>query len=172
MIFIENEHIKCRATLSADLEFVKTAEGDAENSRFVSQWTIEQHLSAIGDEDQMHITIEDAKTGKKVGYMLVAGLKNNNNNIELRRIVITDKGHGYGRQAFILMKQYIFDELKAHRLWLDVKTYNERGRHLYKSEGFIEEGIMRESVFYNGQYDSMVIMSILEHEYRDFVHML
>lgn len=172
MIFIENDHIKCRATLSADLEFVKTAESDAENSRFVSQWTIDQHLSAIGDEDQMHIIIEDSKNGKKIGYMIVAGLKNKSNNIELKRIVITDKGHGYGRQAFILMKQYIFEELKAHRLWLDVKTFNERGIHLYKSEGFVEEGIMRESVLYNGKYDDMLVMSILEHEYRTFVHQL
>ncbi len=166
MILIENETIKCRDTLSADLEYVKAAESDAENSRFVSQWSIEQHLHAIGDEDQMHITLEDSNSGKRVGYVLMAGLKNNNKSIELRRIVITEKGKGYGRQVLNLIQEYTFETIGAHRLWLDVKTFNQRARDLYKSTGFVEEGTLRESMLYNGQYDSMVIMSILESEYN------
>lgn len=167
MLFIESDLIKFRATLTADLEFVKTAESDAENSRFVSQWTIEQHLNTIGDDDQLHIIIEEKNTTKKIGYILFAGIQNPSHNIELRRIVITTKGQGFGREALSLSKTFAFETLKAHRLWLDVKTFNDRARHIYKTEGFVEEGIMRESMLYNGQYDSMVLMSILEQEYRD-----
>ena len=57
-----------------------------------------------------------------------------------------------------------FGELGAHRLWLDVKDFNERAIALYRSEGFVEEGRKRECVLVDGRYESLVLMSMLEHE--------
>ena len=39
-----------------------------------------------------------------------------------------------------------FRDLGAHRFWLDVKARNLRAQALYRSEGFVEEGRLRESV--------------------------
>lgn len=61
-----------------------------------------------------------------------------------------------------------FRDLHAHRFWLDVKSLNARALALYGSEGFVEEGRLRESVRLFGQasgYDTLVVMSLLDREY-------
>ena len=62
-----------------------------------------------------------------------------------------------------------FRDLGAHRFWLDVKSANARALSLYRSEGFVEEGRLRESVRSGGGYDSLIVMSLLEPEYRALV---
>ena len=79
--------------------------------------------------------------------------------------MISSKGKGFGRESLKLIKMIAFEELKAHRLWLDVREKNERAQNLYKSEGFIEEGILRECILHEGVYESLIMMSILESEY-------
>jgi RimJ/RimL family protein N-acetyltransferase len=64
-----------------------------------------------------------------------------------------------------------FHDLHAHRFWLDVKQLNQRALALYASEGFVEEGRLRESVrLQDGgvqRYDSLVVMSMLDREYGE-----
>ena len=62
-----------------------------------------------------------------------------------------------------------FRDLGAHRFWLDVKSANTRALALYRSEGFVEEGRLRESVRYGAGWDSLIVMSLLESEYRALV---
>lgn len=67
-----------------------------------------------------------------------------------------------------MIKKLAFEELNAHRLWLDVKDFNERARKLYESENFTTEGIWREAVkAENGRRESIVFMSILRSEYLE-----
>jgi RimJ/RimL family protein N-acetyltransferase len=67
-----------------------------------------------------------------------------------------------------LLKRIAFRDLGAHRFWLDVKLLNTRALALYQSEGFVEEGRLRESVRIVGAdgYDSLVVMSLLDREYQ------
>jgi RimJ/RimL family protein N-acetyltransferase len=90
----------------------------------------------------------------------------------LKRLVLHKggQGFGYGRACVRLLKQMAFRDLKAHRFWLDVKTLNTRAFALYASEGFVEEGRLRESVRVTidgaDGYDSLVVMSLLDREYQ------
>jgi len=156
--------VSIRKTTEADLGFVIAAENAKENSMHVVQWTREQHIAAFHNEDILHVIIEADE--KSVGYAITAGLKETNNAIELRRIVIVEKGRGYGRAAMELFKKLAFEELKAHRLWLDVREYNTRARNLYKDLGFVEEGYIRECILLDDKYVSHYIMAILEQEYK------
>jgi mannose-6-phosphate isomerase-like protein (cupin superfamily) len=97
----------------------------------------------------------------------LAGLQNSNHSVEFRRLVITDKGCGFGRAAVKLVKKLAFEKMQAHRLWLDVKTQNCRARRLYESEGFVVEGILRECLKSEAGFDSLVVMSMLRNEYRN-----
>ena len=63
--------------------------------------------------------------------------------------------------------QFVFEDIGAHRLWLDVDARNTRARHVYARIGFIEEGVLRESFYRDGDWRSVVVMSMLETEYRD-----
>jgi diamine N-acetyltransferase len=156
--------VSIRKSTVADLDFVIAAENAEENAPNVLQWSREQHIAALHSEDILHAIIE--ADGKSVGYAITAGLKDSNKAIELRRIVVVEKGRGYGRAAIQLFKKLAFEELKAHRLWLDVREYNIGARNLYKALGFIEEGYIRECILLNDKYISHYIMSILEQEYK------
>jgi diamine N-acetyltransferase len=157
--------IRLRPTKESDLNFVVSEEQHAANSPFVRSWTYAQHLAALKSEDLEHSIIERIVDDTRVGYLILAGRTNENQNIEFRRIVINEKNRGYGRIAIHLVKKRAFDELKAHRLWLDVKEHNSRARHLYETEGFKTEGVLRECVKVADDFESLVVMSILRQEY-------
>lgn len=156
-----------RTAQPGDIDYIVALELDTENALFIKHWPPARHLAALQDDDQLHLIIEN-NAGKPVGFVMLAGLQNKSGSIELRRIAITDKGQGYGRAALRMLKRYAFLEQHCHRLWLDAKENNMRARNLYKSEGFIEEGVLRECDLYEGVYFSMVIMSILEDEYQEY----
>jgi Acetyltransferases, including N-acetylases of ribosomal proteins len=59
-----------------------------------------------------------------------------------------------------------FRDLGAHRFWLDVHSANTRALALYRSEGFVEEGRLRESVRNGEGFDSLIVLSMLRDEYE------
>jgi RimJ/RimL family protein N-acetyltransferase len=159
-------NIRLRPTSEADLDFVLEAERAAENSRFVGSWTREQHLEAALSPDFAHLIVETAADKRCVGYVILAGLKNSDESVEFRRIVITEKNKGFGRETLRLVKKMAFEQLNAHRLWLDVMANNARARHIYESEGFVAEGTLRECLKTENSYESLVVMSLLRNEYE------
>jgi diamine N-acetyltransferase len=66
--------------------------------------------------------------------------------VEFKRIVVNEKGSGFGHEAVRLVKREVFERYRAHRLWLDVFEHNQRAKALYLSEGFKIEGMLREHV--------------------------
>ncbi|MBO3445623.1 GNAT family protein [Clostridium sp. CCUG 7971] len=166
-IIKKSKNITLRRTKSTDLEFVISLEREPYNAQYVGQWSKERHMDSLKDRDIVHLIVEDSNTSKPIGYIIMGGIENKDNNIEFRRVVISDKGKGFGRETLKLIKEFSFNQLGAHRLWLDVRCKNTKAQNLYKSEGFKEEGTLRECVIYNGSYESIIIMSILEHEYKN-----
>jgi diamine N-acetyltransferase len=84
----------------------------------------EQHELSLSSADMAHRIIQHGAKDKPVGYVILSGLAQPHQSIEFRRIVVTDKGKGHGREALRLIKKMAFNELGAHRLWLDVKDGN------------------------------------------------
>lgn len=73
---------------------------------------------------------------------------------------------GIGKQLLTEVADRAFGEHSAHRLFLDVFVTNDRARHVYENFGFRKEGIMRDVIYRDGAYHSLVLMSLLETEYR------
>jgi diamine N-acetyltransferase len=157
--------ITLRPTTHEDLDFVVDAERDLDNRRWIIPWTRTQHESALGIADLRHLVLHDDTLGP-VGFVILGGLESPHAAIEFKRVVVTAKQRGIGRAAVRLVKALAFDELDAHRVWLDVKDQNVRARALYESEGFVVEGVLRECLRTETGFDSLVVMSILRAEYR------
>jgi len=100
-----------------------------------------------------------------IGHIILFGLNNKDKSLEFKRITINQKGFGYGREALKLLKQLCFEDLKYHRLWLDVYDDNVRAIGLYESEGFVQEGLLRDDTKIGNTYRSQRIYSLLEHEF-------
>lgn len=153
-----------RKTEKRDLDYVLAAEHSEENRVFLIPWSRAQHLQALADSDLAHSIVQ---AHSRVGYVILAGLRNPNRSIELRRIVVTEKDRGYGKAAVKMIKDLAFKTHRAHRLWLDVKVQNERARGLYEAAGFLVEGTLRECLHTENGFESLVVMSMLRQEYQN-----
>ena len=159
-----------RPTMSSDLDFVATVEADAVNRPFISPWERTQHEGALRFPDFRHFIVEAGASGSRDGFVILQGCRNPHKSVELKRLVLQTKGQGLGRACVRVLKRMAFRDLHAHRFWLDVKSLNTRALALYTSEGFVEEGRLRESVRIFGDsadgYDSLVVMGLLDREYQ------
>jgi RimJ/RimL family protein N-acetyltransferase len=158
--------VKLERADAAALPFILDAEATARAQGFVSGWDEAGHRRALSAPDTAYFLVTATGDGRHVGYAIVRGLGPAPASVELKRLVVTETGHGYGRAVLRQVKALAFDVYGAHRLWLDTFVDNARALHLYASEGFVEEGVMRESARRADGYASQVLMSILEHEYR------
>jgi diamine N-acetyltransferase len=150
-----------RPTREADLDYVVAAEAAA--SVFLAPSPREEHAGFLADPAQRHLIAEAG--GERVGFALLR-LHPAERAVELRRLAVTEPGQGHGRAMLRQVKEAAFEELGAHRLWLDVKPFNDRARALYRSEGFVEEGLLRDALLEpDGSFQDLVVMSILRPEW-------
>jgi diamine N-acetyltransferase len=168
--------LRLRPTMLSDLDWVVSVETDLRNLPFITPWDRTQHEGAVRFPDFRHFIVEaggtDVGSGGRQGFVIVQGCRNPHRSVELKRLVLASnsQGAGLGRRCVRALKAMAFDDLHAHRFWLDVKQLNTRALHLYATEGFIEEGRLRESVRLSGAgvdgYDSLVVMGLLDREYQ------
>ncbi len=161
-----------RPTMLSDLEFVVAVETDGANRPFITPWERTQHEGAVRFPDFRHFIVEAGDGFDRIGFVILQGCRNPHRSVELKRLVLQrqGQGQGVGRACVRLLKRMAFKDLQAHRFWLDVKSLNQRALALYRSEGFVEEGRLRESVRLNSDgadgYDSLVVLSLLDREYQ------
>jgi RimJ/RimL family protein N-acetyltransferase len=164
-----SENLRLRPTMLSDLDFVVSVETDAQNLPFITPWERTQHEGAVRFPDFRHFIVEAGAAYERAGFVILQGCRNPHRSVELKRLVLQPKGRGLGRACVRQLKQMAFRDLHAHRFWLDVKQLNTRALALYASEGFVEEGRLRESVRVTVDgadgYDSLVVMGLLDREY-------
>jgi RimJ/RimL family protein N-acetyltransferase len=157
--------VRLRPTMSSDLDYVVSLEQAQENLPFITPWEKTQHEAAIRFPDFRHFIVEGGEDFAPVGFVLLIGCRNPNHSLELKRMVIEAKGAGFGRAALRMAKKIAFDDLGAHRFWLDVKKRNTRAKALYDGEGFVVDGELREAVKTADGYESLIVMSMLQSEF-------
>ena len=161
---LESERFIYRETTFRDMDYVLLLERDEENIAFICSSSREEHLSMLDDKDIMHFIIVSKQSDHPIGFLLLSGLLSTNNSLEFRRLIIAEKGYGYGREVLKMIKNFCLNELKFRRLWLDVFDFNYRAIALYQSEGFKISGVREKSVPNNGQLNDLTEMEILENE--------
>lgn len=73
---------------------------------------------------------------------------------------------GHGRDALETLCRFGFDTLGLHSLRICYVEGNEVGAHLYRSLGFIDAGRLREHDFLRGEYHDLIMLDMLESEWR------
>lgn len=71
---------------------------------------------------------------------------------------------GYGQDSIRVLMKYLFEELNAIRIDLEVIKSNLRAICCYKKCGFIEERIKRNKCYIDGKYVDTIIMRVLRKE--------
>lgn len=165
-LIIKDNSIGLFNTENNEIEDILQIERSDENIPFIRQWSSEQHQNAIKNPDYIYFTVKDIETDSLLGYVILIGATNPDLSLEFKRMVVTQKGKGYGRKTFRLVTKYAFEILEMHRIWLEVMEHNKVGYNLYLSEGYKIEGTHRESCKSGDNFINLIVMSMLKNEYK------
>lgn len=72
---------------------------------------------------------------------------------------------GIGTTASVIALDFAFNAMGLNRVGLEVVKNNSNAIHLYEKIGFIDEGVKRNSYFFNGHFVDVNCMSILSSEF-------
>jgi RimJ/RimL family protein N-acetyltransferase len=120
-----------------------------------------------GDQaDRLDLAVTDKATGECVGEAVLNDWDPGNESCNFR-IFIGPRGRdrGLGTEATRLIVGYGFEHLGLHRISLEVYAFNPRARRAYEKVGFRAEGVLRESLRYNGEWVDATVMSVLAPEW-------
>ncbi len=131
----------------------------------VGQSPADEHKRMLAEPGVVYLVAE-TEPGTIAGCALVRGLDSPHKSVELKRLVVGVPNEGLGRKLLAEVAKIAFAEYGAHRLFLDVFVTNDRARHVYESFGFRQEGIMRDAIYRDGAFHSLVLMSLLESEWN------
>src|ERR1700722_901645 len=157
--------MKFRSATQADIAQICALERLPEFRAMVGSWPEDQHMRMLADPGVTYIVAED-QAGGIAGFTILQGLLSEHKQVELKRLVVRTPNQGVGKQLLTEVADRAFGKHSAHRLFLDVFVTNDRARHVYEKFGFRKEGILRDAVYRDGSYHSLVLMSLLESEYR------
>lgn len=164
---INTKRLVLRPAGEDDLAWIMGLERDPANVDKVWQGSLEDHRAEVQDPDYWLLVHEDLK-GRAVGYSL-SYHDRAQDSFELRRIVSSVQGLGYGREAILALMGLAFEELGAHRFWLDVYPHNTHAQALYQDLGMSLDGRLRGSYKAPDGYWDQEIYSLLDNEWEEMI---
>ena len=135
---VRGERLVIRKARIADADFMRSVELDADNAPWVANWPLGYRIAKFGDVDFLQTIIEKTD-GTPIGLIIFRDMVNVKERLELKRIAITEKGKGYGKEALRLAKKLAFEVFGTKYLYLGTKDTNLRAQNLYKKAGFASE---------------------------------
>ncbi|WP_055668638.1 GNAT family N-acetyltransferase [Desnuesiella massiliensis] len=172
----EKVYLKVLDKKYADEYLKLTCDMDSDSRLFTGTHTffnvtqIENYLEDIStDNSRIDFLIFDKESTDIVGEVVLNDINRKDRRCNLR-IGIFNKNNfskGYGTEAIILALNYGFGMFNLHKIYLDVLNFNDRGVHVYEKIGFIKEGVLREDIYFNHRYYDVIMMSILENEFKE-----
>ncbi|KZV62455.1 acyl-CoA N-acyltransferase [Peniophora sp. CONT] len=114
----------------------------------------------------LFVVAEDKETGKFIGN---ASLRDGEFPGEMELAMKVKKevwGQGHGKEMLQWTVQHAFKWMPGvHRVSLGVFESNARAVALYKSVGFVQEGVKRRARWGNGKWEDVILMAIVEDEF-------
>ncbi len=132
--------VTLRAAETSDIAFIMACERRPGYEPFVGRWPEEKHRAVMADADFRYLIARD-ESGD-LGFVILHSTWLRPHNFYLKRIAVHDSEKGYGKRMLAALTDWVFANTDAHRFWLEVVEDNPRARHLYRSLGGIEEGVV------------------------------
>ena len=125
-------------------------------------------LRGIEDEDRRWLLLI-APDGRIAGESLLTEIDADTRSANFRIALFAPELRGRGLGTWMAREtlRLAFDELRLHRVYLDVFSFNERAERAYRAAGFTREGVLRDAVRDGDGFADDVLMSILEDEWRE-----
>jgi RimJ/RimL family protein N-acetyltransferase len=133
-------------------------EWDAAAEARFSDWYSTRNQQA----GRLDLAVVDQATGQCVGEAVLNDVDEGNHSCSFR-IMLGPQGRdrGLGTESVRMIVGYGFEQLGMHRIALEVYPFNPRARRVYEKVGFVAEGVLREVLYWDGEWVDAVVMSIL-----------
>lgn len=127
-----------------------------------------QDTNQLGESDVFIFKALDATTNTVVGHISLGSISQKNSSARISRVFITPeaRGQGFARQMLTQALRFGFEELNLHRIDLGVYDFNKAAIAAYTKAGMQREGCSRDILLYEGEYWSLVEMSMLRPEWQ------
>lgn len=119
-------------------------------------------------EDRLFYKAVEPGTGEAVGHLELGAIDPRNRSLRIGRVLVAPgaQGRGVGTAMMRAALDLAFGRMGMHRAELWVFDVNSRAIACYEKIGFRHEGVCRESFKAPGGYWSMIIMSLLDREWK------
>jgi len=134
VVLTSKGRLRLRTATINDYDFINAAERDEDSTSWVNNWPLGLRIEKFGDNNFFQ-TIVETNEGHVVGFIDFRDMLHDTQ-LELKRIVIMEKGKGYGKESMYLSQKFAFEVLGRDRLYLGTKIENVRAQHVYHSTGF------------------------------------
>lgn len=138
---------------------------------FVSMETEKQWVqNAIMQNKDVRLAICTVDKDLYIGNIYLTGIDYLNRKAHTQ-ILIGNRDYwnnGYGTEAMHLLLDYAFNYKNLRRLEAVVLEDNIGSRKMHEKLGYKKEGILRQSVYKNGQYKNQILFALLKTEYEKF----
>jgi RimJ/RimL family protein N-acetyltransferase len=164
--------VRLRAVETRDLETLRRWINDPETTRYLTtSWPVSSQdqldwFERSRHDDSKKKLIIELVDAELIGVFSLTNIDLHNRSVEVGiTIGAADyRGKGLASRSLRLAVNVLFDHFNYHRIWAQILETNEMCRNLFQHAGFEEEGVLRESVYWNGRMVGKVIVAKLRME--------
>lgn len=116
--------------------------------------------------DRLDLAVMDKERNEIAGEVVFNEYDETTGNVNFRVLMRQSScNKGFGTEAIAMFIKYGMEELKFHKISLEVYSFNPRAEKVYQKTGFVLEGIKREDFCYNSEYIDTKVYGMLQEDY-------
>lgn len=126
------------------------------------------YYNCIVEEEDRYDFILINEDGKFIGESVINEIDWETRCANFRIVIFNQKNCSKGIGTWVVEKtrDFAFEQLKLHRLELDVYSFNPRAKRVYEKAGFQVEGIRKDAILDGLEYADDILMAILEKDWQ------
>ncbi|GAA2429184.1 GNAT family protein [Streptomyces macrosporus] len=125
-----------------------------------------ERAAAKPEGDRFGLAIEAVDTGEMVGAVGSHHADPHAGRFEYGVTIGADhRRKGYAAEAVVMLLRFMFAERRYHKCEARIFAHNEASLALHRRLGFVEEGRLRDHVFFAGRHHDLVVMGMLADEF-------
>lgn len=172
MGFVDGDKVCLRQVNREDLPIFQQYRNNYEDSKNyrtvkpLTEFDQEKYFTNIINSPQ-HIvfTIIEKSSLQVIGEIRASNITQYNS-AELGLWVIPKCRHkGHASEALQLFLQFIFGRANINRIEARVTVHNTDSIEFFKRNNFVKEGILRQSTYYDYEYQDVVVFSMIKEEF-------